>query len=195
MMEIQPVILEGASVRLEPLCADHLAGLCAVGLDENIWRWFLVEITTRQEMQEFIDTALDEQAAGVSLPFATIDRHSGNVVGSTRFLTIDCPNRNVEIGWTWIPPQWQRTAINTEAKFLMLRHAFEQWGCIRVALKTDELNERSRAAIARLGAKEEGHFRNHMIVSSGRIRNSVYFSIIDSEWPEAKRRLEAMLAR
>ena len=194
-MNVQPVILQGAHVRLEPLRADHLDALCTVGLDETLWRWSRLVITSRQEMQKFIDTALDEQTAGVSLPFATTDRHSGKVVGSTRFLTIDCPNRNVEIGWTWIAPAWQRTAINTEAKYLMLRHAFEQWGCIRVALKTDELNERSQAAIARIGAKKEGRFRNHMITSTGRIRHSVYFSIIAEEWPAAKLRLEAMLAR
>ncbi len=195
MMEILPITLEGARVRLEPLSMDHLDALCAVGLDENIWRWFRVAALDRPQMREFIEIALQDQAKGVTLPFATVEAASGRVIGSTRFAAIERADRNLEIGWTWIAPPWQRTAINTEAKYLMLRHAFEQWGCIRVALKTDELNERSRAAIARIGAKEEGRFRNHMIVSTGRIRNSVYFSMIAEEWPTAKQHLEAMLAR
>ena len=127
------------------------------------------------------------------MPFATVERNSKKIVGSTRFMNIDAMNRHVEIGSTWIAPPWQRTAVNTEAKYLMLRHAFETWKCMRVEFKTDLMNERSRRAILRLGAKEEGTFRKHMVTWSGRIRDSVYFSIIDTEWPEVKARLEAKL--
>jgi RimJ/RimL family protein N-acetyltransferase len=131
----------------------------------------------------------------MSLPFATVEQSSGAVVGSTRFGNIDRLNRHVEIGWTWVAREWQRTPVNTEAKLLMLRHAFDVWGAIRVELKTDSLNERSRRAILRIGAREEGTFRNHMIVHDGRFRHSVYFSIIDSEWPTVKSALEAKLTR
>jgi N-acetyltransferase len=192
-MNIRPVILEGKHVRLEPLLADHLDALCAAGANENTWRYLWFPIDTPENMEKFVSSALEDQASGIALPFATIEKTGGRVIGSTRFLAIDRPHRRVEIGGTWIAPDWQRTAINTEAKYLMLRHAFETWGCIRVELKTDSLNERSRAAIARIGAKEEGVFRNHMITWSGRLRHSVYFSMIQEEWPAAKARLEAML--
>jgi RimJ/RimL family protein N-acetyltransferase len=139
--------------------------------------------------------ALDDQTKGICLPFITRDKTSGRVIGSTRFGNIDKPNRKTEIGWTWIAPEWQRTFVNTEAKFLMLSHAFEVWNCIRVEFKTDALNEKSRNAIARIGAKEEGVFRNHMITESGRFRDSVYFSIIESEWESVKKGLFEMLKR
>jgi RimJ/RimL family protein N-acetyltransferase len=142
-------------------------------------------------MSAYIATALEEQARGVSLPFALIEKAGGKAIGSTRYGNIDRTHHRVEIGWTWIAPLWQRTAINTEAKYLLLKHAFEKLGCIRVELKTDSLNERSRAAILRIGAREEGTFRNHMITSTGRFRHTVYFSILDSEWPEVKSRLQA----
>jgi len=192
-MNIQPITLEGRHVRLEPLALDHLDDLCKAGLEEEIWRW-LPPVRTADEMRAWIETGLRDQANGVAVPFATRHLASGRFVGSTRYANIDRAHRRVEIGWTWIARDWQRTAVNTDAKYLMLRHAFETWGCIRVALKTDSLNERSRKAILRLGAKEEGIFRNHMVMPSGRIRHSVYFSIIDSEWPAVKARLEAMLA-
>ncbi|HEV3162506.1 MAG TPA: GNAT family protein [Isosphaeraceae bacterium] len=182
-MVVRPVVLEGRHVRLEPLTLDHHARLCEVGLDEEIWRWYLAPVLTPQEMMGYIATALAEQSAGVSLPFVTIDRASGRVVGGTSYLNIAAPHRRLEIGSTWIAPPWQRTAINTEAKLLMLGHAFEVLGCVRVEFKTDSLNDRSRAAILRLGATEEGTHRNHMITATGRLRHSVYFSIIDSEWP------------
>ena len=193
-MDMQPTVLKGNHVTLEPLRADHLEEFCAVGLEEDIWRWFPIAVRSRPEMQQFISTALEWQAAGTALPFATIDNHSGRVVGSTRFAAIDRLHRRAEIGWTWIAPAWQRTAVNTEAKYLMLRHAFESWGFIRVELKIDSLNQRSRTAIARIGAKEEGTFRNHMITWTGRIRHSVYFSIIQEEWPAVKARLETRLS-
>ena len=144
-------------------------------------------------MHRYVETALVEQSRGVSLPFVTREKSSGRIVGSTRFGNIDIPNKHVEIGWTWISPEWQRTFVNTEAKLLMLTHAFEIWKCIRVEFKTDALNERSRNAIARLGAKEEGIFRNHMITESGRFRDSVYFSIIENEWPAIKENLKTRL--
>jgi RimJ/RimL family protein N-acetyltransferase len=124
-----------------------------------------------------------------------MEHSSGQIVGSTRFMNIDCANRRVEIGSTWIVPRWQRTAINTEAKYLMIRHAFEVWKCVRVELKTDALNQKSRAAILRIGAKEEGTLRQHIVTHTGRLRDSVYFSILDKEWPEVKARLEEMCAR
>jgi RimJ/RimL family protein N-acetyltransferase len=144
-------------------------------------------------MRTYIETALAWQAAGTALPFATIERATGRAIGSTRFGNIDRDNRHVEIGWTWLGKKWQRTAANTEAKYLMLRHAFETWRCLRVEFKTDSLNERSRAALLRIGAKEEGIFRNHVISWTGRVRHSVYYSIIDSEWPAVKAQLQDKL--
>jgi len=192
-MVVAPVVLEGRHVRLEPLKKSHLTGLAAVGLDPELWRWIPTPVRTMEHMDAYIETALREQEQGVSLPFAQVDRRTGRAVGSTRYGNIDRTHHRVEIGWTWIAQEWQRTAINTEAKYLLLNHAFETLGCIRVELKTDSLNERSRAAILRLGAREEGTFRNHMITSSGRVRHSVYYSIVDSEWPVVKARLEKML--
>lgn len=194
-MNIEPLMLEGQHVRLEPLSLDHHASLSEVGLDETIWRLSPAPVRTSDEMLTYIETALEEQARGASLPFVTVERASGQTVGSTRYGNIDRANRRLEIGWTWINPQWQRTRVNTEAKYLMLQHAFEQLGCLRVEFKTDSLNEQSRRALARIGAKEEGTFRNHMVTASGRIRHSVYFSIIDSEWPEVKAKLEEKLTR
>ena len=194
-MLVEPLILEGRHVRLEPLRLDHQGRLCEVGLDEDLWRWTTTRISTPEEMRLYIETALEEEAAGMSLPFATVEKASGRVIGSTRYGNIDRANRRVEIGWTWIGLSYQRTPANTEAKYLMLRQAFETWGCIRVEFKTDSLNERSRSALERIGAKEEGTFRNHMITYSGRLRHSVYYSIIVSEWPEVKAALEEKLSR
>lgn len=194
-MIIQPVTLEGRSVRLEPLTLEHYAPLCEVALDPDLWQWTVAQIETPEELRAYIETALNEQAAGTALPFATIEKSTGRAVGSTRFGNIDRANRHVEIGWTWVARAWQRTAINTEAKLLMLTHAFETLGCIRVELKTDSLNTRSRNAMRRIGATEEGIFRNHMITSTGRIRHTVYLSIIDSEWPAIKANLQAKLSR
>ncbi|MFN2480246.1 MAG: GNAT family N-acetyltransferase [Pyrinomonadaceae bacterium] len=190
-MDIVPVTLAGRHVRLEPLTLAHVDALCAYGLDDDLWRFTTTQIRTPAEMRDYVETALDEQARGVSLPFATIERAGGEVVGSTRFGNIDRENRGAEIGWTWVARTRHRTPVNTEAKYLMLRHAFETWNCIRVALKTDSLNERSRRAILRVGAKEEGTLRNHMITSTGRLRHTTYFSIIDSEWQGVKAALEA----
>jgi len=192
-MVVNPVLLEGVQVRLEPLAKAHLAGLAEVGLDEELWRWIPTAVRTREEMAAYIETALSEQEHGASLPFAIVEQATGRTIGSTRYGNIDRTHHRVEIGWTWVARDWQRTAVNTEAKYLLLKHAFETLGCMRVELKTDSLNERSRAAILRIGAREEGIFRNHIITASGRIRHTVYFSIIDSEWPAVKARLETKL--
>ena len=192
-MKVEPVTLEGTHTRLEPLSQSHHEALTQVGLDVDLWRWIPTQVCTPGEMTAYIAKALEEQTRGVSLPFAIIEKSSGRPIGSTRYGNIDREHRRVEIGWTWVARDWQRTAMNTECKYLLLRHAFEKLGCIRVELKTDSLNERSRAAILRIGAKQEGIFRNHMITSSGRIRHTVYFSIIDSEWPEVKSKLEAKM--
>jgi N-acetyltransferase len=190
-VKIEPVTLEGGHVRLEPLSYDHHEAMCGFGLDPGLWQWTPSRVTTSDEMRAYIRTALEAQAAGTSLPFATM--RGGDVVGATRFMNIDAPNRHVEVGATMVGRPWQRTIVNTEAKYLMLRHAFETWGCIRVELKTDSLNQRSRDAILRIGATEEGTFRNHMTTWSGRIRHTVWFSIIDSEWPRVKAELESKL--
>jgi N-acetyltransferase len=192
-MMVTPVELEGRRVRLEPLARAHLAGLAEVGLDEELWRWIPIPVRTAEEMAAYIKTALQEQERGVSLPFAILEKTTGRAIGSTRYGNIDRTHHRVEIGWTWVARKWQRTAVNTEAKYLLLRHAFETLGCMRVELKTDSLNERSRTAILRIGAREEGTFWNHMITASGRIRHTVYFSIVDSEWPAVKAQLETML--
>ena len=192
-MVVSPVMLESVHVRLEPLAKAHLAGLIQVGLDEELWRWIAVPVRTADEMATYLQTALNEQERGVSLPFAIVEKATGRPIGSTRYGNIDRTHHRVEIGWTWVAREWQRTAMNSEAKYLLLRHAFESLGCMRVALKTDSLNQRSREAILRIGAREEGIFRNHMITASGRVRHTVYFSIIDSEWPAVKARLESML--
>lgn len=194
-MLVEPVILKGQYIRLEPLSLEHHAQLCEVGLEEELWRWIPEAVRTPEEMRAYIETALGWQAQGTALPFATMEKATGRAIGSTRFANIDRANRHVEIGWTWLGLKWQRTAVNTEAKLLMLRHAFETLGCLRVEFKTDSLNERSRQALLRIGAKEEGIFRNHVITWSGRIRHSVYYSIIDSEWPAVKAYLEDKLAR
>jgi|SRR5579863_2911767 len=192
-MKLEPVTLEGRNVRLDPLTAAHHAALCEVGLDPELWLLIPYRASTPEEMRGYIDSAIEAQAAGTALPFATVERASGRVVGSTRFMNIDSANRRVEIGATWIAKPWQRTAINTEAKYLMLRHAFETLSCIRVELKTDALNQQSRQAILRIGAREEGTLRQHMVTWSGRRRDTVYYSILDSEWPGVKANLEAKL--
>jgi RimJ/RimL family protein N-acetyltransferase len=193
-MKIEPITLKGEFVRLEPLSLEkHFADLCAVGLDSEIWRWSPKQIKTRADLQNYIETALDEQHRGVSLPFATVLKETGKAIGSTRFGNIDLANKRVEIGWTWIGLEFQRTFVNTEAKFLMLSHAFETWNCNRVELKTDALNERSRRAIVRIGAKEEGILRKHVVTDSGRLRDTVYFSILDDEWQAVKQNLQNKL--
>ncbi len=175
--------LSGFHVRLEPLSLDHLPALCEVGLDPELWRWTPVTVDTPAAMRAFVTEGLAERDAGRAIPFAQVEAATGRVVGTTRLANIDHTNRRAEIGWTWIGRPWQRTAIDTEAKLLLLTHAFDVMGCKRVEIKTDALNAQSRRAIARLGAVEEGTFRRHMITASGRWRDTVYFSVIDEEWP------------
>jgi N-acetyltransferase len=192
---VEPVILEGKVVRLEPMSLDHLPGLIAVGLDSDIWRWMPKSIQTPGEMRAYVEKALEGRASGGEMPFATIEKSSGRVVGGTRYMNIEPQHRRLEIGYTWLAPAWQRTALNTEAKLLMLGHAFGPLGALRVEFKTDSLNDKSRTALAAIGAIEEGTFRSHMIMDTGRRRDSVYFSVIEDEWPSVRQRLEARLAR
>ncbi len=192
---VEPVVLEGRHVRLEPLARDHVPDLLEVGLDPELWRWGLTPLKKEDDLRRYVEDALAERARGVSLPFAIVERASGRAVGSTRYGGVALEHRRVEIGWTWIGRPWQRTGVNTEAKLLLLRHAFETLGCNRVELKTDALNQQSRTAILRVGAREEGTFRAHMVTSEGRVRDSVYYSIVAEEWPRVRAGLEAKLAR
>lgn len=193
-MDIQSVTLEGRHVRLEPLRLAHIPALNQAANDPRIWEFTSAVARTPLEMQAYVDTALDWQQAGTAVPFVTVVRATGAVVGSTRFANIDVANRRAEIGWTWLNPRWWRTAVNTEAKYLMLRHAFERWHCVRVELKTGTKNQRSRDAIRRLGATEEGILRRHVLQPDGSWRDTVYFSILDDEWPAVKRELERRLS-
>jgi RimJ/RimL family protein N-acetyltransferase len=194
-MEISPVTLEGRHVRLLPLTPEHVPALHAVGGDDDIWRWTLNHPRSEDDFRRYVEEALEKEAEGAALPFATTEAATGRVIGSTRFHNIERRHRRVEIGYTWIAPPWMRTPVNTEAKYLMLRHAFETLGCVRVEFRADALNERSRNAILRLGATQEGILRRHMLNDAGRFRDTVYFSILDDEWPGVKERLEARLAR
>lgn len=192
-MEITPVVLEGRHVRLEPLSPAHEEPLIAAAGDGELWNSTVTIVPDRAGMAAYISAALSGQARGLELPFAIIQKSSGRVVGSTRFYSIERDHRRVEVGYTWLAASAQRTQVNTEAKLLLLTHAFESWRCIRVAFVTDALNQQSRAAILRLGAMQEGILRNHMVMPGGRYRDSVCFSIIESEWPGIKARLEAKL--
>ena len=194
---VTPLTLEGSVVRLEPIRREHTELFWRAAKDnlEDIFRWIPHTMKTLEDFQRVTEKAFTEQERGESVVFTTVERASGKIIGSTRYMNIDRANRRVEIGATWIAAPWQRTAVNTEAKYLMLRHAFETWGCFRVELKTDALNQKSRNAILRIGAKEEGTLRRHVLTWTGRVRDSVYFSILDSEWPEAKKKLEAKLLR
>ena len=192
-MRIEPVILEGNAVKLAPLESNYLEELWAAAANESLWLWTANIVKSKEDLQRYVETALDELERKVSLPFVTIEKTSNKIVGSTRFGNIDVKNRRAEIGWTWINPKWQKTFINTEAKLLMLTHAFEIWRCVRVELKTDALNEKSRNAILRIGAKQEGILRRQQITDAGRFRDTVYFSIIDSEWQKVKAELNDKL--
>lgn len=192
--DFSPVTLAGRHVRLEPLEAGHADTLWMIAGDPAIWRWYPMRMENIVDMRHWVDTALDEQRRGQSLPFVQRDVATGALVGSTRFGNIAREHRRAEIGWTWLASPAQRTAVNTEAKLLLLRHAFETLRLNRVELKTDALNERSRQAIARIGAQQEGIFRKHMVTHTGRLRDTVYFSITHEEWPAVQRRLSGFLA-
>lgn len=192
-LRIVPVILKGSAVRLEPLCAEHAQGLYNRGRVKADWAYLprgcFVDLA---DTRHWIDEAL---ATPGHLPFAIVDVAKDRVVGSTRYLNIRHEHRSMEIGWTWLGQEWQRTAVNTQVKLLLMCHAFEQLGCVRVEFKTDARNERSQQALLRVGATREGVLRNHMIVQNNYLRDSVYFSVIEAQWPEVKTRLEALANR
>jgi N-acetyltransferase len=190
-----PVTLEGAHVRLEPLATSHIDGLMRAGEDDAVWTWMPYRPETREDYAAWVESALADQAKGEQLPFATIDRKSGDVVGSTRLFFVSPRDRRIEIGGTWLAPSAQRTSINTESKLLLLTHCFDALSAVRVELKTHGRNENSQRAIARIGAKYEGVMRKHMLTRGGVHRDSVYFAIIDDDWPEVRQRLRDMLSR
>jgi RimJ/RimL family protein N-acetyltransferase len=193
-MEVKPVVLEGQQVRLEPMTEEHVPGLAEVGAGQTFWDFMLYgNINTVDDMRNWVRDILSRAEKGTDLPFVVIHLPTGRVAGATRYLNIMPKDRGLEIGGTWYGLEFQRTVVNTECKYLLLRHAFETLGCIRVQLKTDLRNERSQKAIERIGAVKEGVLRNHMILPDGRIRHSVFYSILDTEWPEVKKRLEEML--
>lgn len=190
-----PLTLDGTHVRLEPLTRDHADALAEVALDPELWTLTTSRVHTRADLDAYIDTALAMQTDGTALPFATVHRATGRVVGCTRFGNYVAAHRRIEIGWTFVGRAFQRTAVNTEAKLLMLTHAFDALDLNRVEWKTDALNVRSRTAILRLGATEEGTLRHHMAIQGGRLRDTVYFSVTADEWPGVRERLVARLAQ
>jgi N-acetyltransferase len=190
-----PVTLAGRHVRLVPLAAEHLPALTTAGADPAIWQWYSVTGHTPETMRAFVQDGIDSAQKGTAVPFTVIEAASGAIVGSTRFGTIERRHRRAEIGWTWLAPRVQRTPINTEMKYLMLGHAFDAWRLMRVEFKTDSFNDKSRNALARIGATFEGIHRNHMVTYTGRIRHSAWYSVTDTDWPDVKRGLEAKLAR
>jgi RimJ/RimL family protein N-acetyltransferase len=193
-LALSPVLLRGNHVELHPLSQSHAGDLSAAIAVGDLWKLAVSNLPAPGGMQAYIAEALGLQSAGKALPFALIDKSTGHAVGSTRFGNFEPAHRRVEIGWTWLGTTWQRTAFNTEAKYLLLGHAFESLGLNRVEFKTDLVNDRSRKAILRLGALEEGVLRRHMIVRDGRVRDSVYYSIIAEEWPAVKANLRRMLS-
>lgn len=192
-MKIEKTTLVGPRVKLEPLSLSHLPGLARAITDGALWEVPVTFVPHPQDLPQFLSAAESAFLSQREVVFATIDVATDMIVGSTRFRCIDIPDQRVEIGFTFIAKSWQRTYINTEAKYLMLRHAFEQWNCNRVEFLTDVLNTKSRTAIIRIGAREEGTLRNHMVMRDGRIRDSVMFSIIGAEWPQLKILLESKL--
>ncbi|MEP0806079.1 MAG: GNAT family N-acetyltransferase [Chloroflexota bacterium] len=191
---VTPVTLTGKYVRLEPMTEAHIPALAEIGVGQSFWDFMLYgRMDTEADMANWVRDILSRAAKGTDLPFVAVHLASGRVAGATRYLNISPEHRGLEIGGTWYGTEFQRTAVNTECKYLLLKHAFETLGCIRVQLKTDLRNERSQKAIERIGAVKEGVLRNHMILPDGRIRHSVFYSILDSEWEGVKKRLEGML--
>ena len=196
MADWQAIVLEGELVRLEPLRRGHEDGLWSASRDARMWRWLSVlQPRTRAELSAYVETALASAAAGTELPFATVDRTTGRVLGSTRFLALRPEHWSLEIGWTWLTPEVWSTGVNVEAKLLMLSDAFERLGCRRVELKTDALNERSRRALEALPAQFEGVHRKQMLVRGGENRDTAWYSIVDDEWPAVRENLRARLRR
>ncbi len=192
---VEPVVLEGERVRLEPLTVDHVDDLMLVAMDPTLWRWTLARPTDRDGLLAWVRAAVANREAGAEMPFATIHRASGRAVGSTRYMSIVPEHRRLEIGWTWLGGAYHRGGANKEAKYLQLRHAFETLGANRVEFKTDAMNERANPALLGIGATFEGAFRDHMIMPEGRLRTSNYYSVIRPEWPDVKARLEAAMGR
>ncbi len=191
-----PVTLTGKYVRLEPLTEAHIPGLTEIGVGQNFWHFMLYgEMNTETDMRNWVLDIMSCGQKGTDLPFAVIDLASGRVAGATRYMNMMPKDRGLEIGGTWYGVDFQRTAVNTESKYLLMTHAFEILHAIRVQLKTDSRNERSQKAIERIGAKKEGVLRNHMILPDGYFRHSVFYSVLDTEWPDVKKNLEAMLGR
>ena len=190
---VTPVTLEGRIVRLEPLGVEHLEGLAAVAFDPAIWRWTIDRPTDLAGLRAWLETALAVQETGTELPFATVDVATGLPIGSTRFLSIVPDHRRLEIGWTWVAPSHQRRGANQEAKYLQLRHAFEDLGANRVEFKTDSRNEKANPALVSIGATFEGTFRNHMVMPDGPLRHSNYYAVTVEDWPEKKALLEARI--
>jgi len=192
-MKIEPVTLEGTHVRLETMRDDHAEGLVSAGCGFGLFRFYPYSMEKPDEMRAYVAEVVTGMRSGAVHPFATIERATGRVVGSTCYWAIEPAHKRLEIGATWITPSHQRSPVNTEAKLLQLTHCFEVLGCNRVEFKTDERNEKSRNALARIGAKEEGRFRAHMVMPDGHLRTSVWFSVIASEWPDVKQKLAAKL--
>lgn len=195
MMRVEPIILEGTHIRLAPLSLSHHGELCEVGLDERLWRLTTIRLETAEDMFSYIQTALQGQAEGTTLPFVMIEKASEKIVGTSRYHSINQAHRRLEIGFTWVAVPWQRSSINTEAKYLMLKHAFEEYGCVRVEFKADASNEPSCRALLRIGARQEGVLRQYVISTHKGVRDLALFSIIDREWPEIKANLEKKLQR
>lgn len=190
--ESMPAVLVGRWVRLEPLRWEHEAALAAISSDEDVWRYLPYSLATRDDVHRWLEGVLAQAERGRQIPFAIIERASGTIAGMTRLLEVRPAHRTAESG-TWLGLAWRRSAVNSESKYLLLRYAFETLGCMRVTLKTDLLNVRSQRAIERLGAVREGVARKHMIVHGGRVRDSVYYSIVDDEWPRIRASLEEKL--
>ena len=190
---VQPVTLEGRVVRLEPLALAHLDDLAEVAFEGDLWRWTVFQPTDRDGLRTWIEAAVATREAGTELAFATVDRSTGKAIGSSRFMSIVPEHRRLEIGWTWVAQAWHRRGANREAKYLQLRHAFEDLGANRVEFKTDSQNERANPALAGIGATFEGTFQNHMIMPGNRLRHSNYYSVTVEEWPAVKARLESVL--
>jgi len=192
---IEPVKLTGSKVLLEPLSLAHLDGMISAVRDGELWNLWYTSIPTPETVEEYISTALDVRENAGGMPFAVRNRESNNIIGCTRYFNVDEVNQRLEIGYTWYSESYQRTAANTECKYLLLTHAFEKLGAIAVEFRTHWHNHKSRAAIARLGAKQDGVLRNHTRTADGIYRDTVVFSIIDLEWPAVKRSLEFRLNR
>jgi RimJ/RimL family protein N-acetyltransferase len=196
MMEVKPVVLQGNYVRLEPMTEAHVSALAEIGVGQNFWHFMLYgDMTTEDDIRNWVGDILSRAEKGGDLPFVAVELKSGRVAGAMRYLNIMPKDRGLEIGGTWYGTEFQRTAVNTECKYLLLQHAFETLKAIRIQLKTDSRNERSQRAIERIGGVREGMLRNHMILPDGYIRHSVFYSILDSEWPAVKARLENMIRK